>query len=617
MIIDIKGTKTDQVKPDPALAYALDEPARQSATPHLLAMVFIGLGLYLKSVFPGFASSRPDPGPVAQPHDPSPAPDAVHLDSGDYDPIDQPPLEWPASEDWRSIIAPSLTGAVPEIGRMPVIRLTDISLKPVLIGLESGQFSVVQGLQDLAAAKAAANGAPSGAQGAGSALLPDQARVTGTEGSVAPDPATSDDRTKGSSNRPPRNEGPVYLHDVTGGAVLLIALSDLLGQSSDPDGDSLAVGNLTASSGSLLLVENGWAFQASGDFTQEITLTYSVSDGTSDVEQIARFMAIRPSVQGGAGDDLLIGTIWSDDISGGQGDDNIDGRVGDDVISGGDGDDHILGGDGDDSLFGGAGNDILIGGAGKDHLFGGDGDDRLFGGAGDDVLHGGAGDDYLSGGDGDDLLFGGDGNDVLLGGAGRDIVHGGDGDDHVIAAADGADDHFEGGDGFDTIDYAQTTLGVRIDLDQGLVTGVESGNDRIVGFEQVIGGSGDDHFVVGHHAAVLMGGDGMNTFEFLPTMLAESPNLVVHQILDFKHGDNVKISGFKMFERLYDRLEDEFEAMYGRDLDHDDIPIRVRHDRIDEIQQTIIEADFNADDTFETTILISGHHALVITEMMA
>jgi Ca2+-binding RTX toxin-like protein len=47
------------------------------------------------------------------------------------------------------------------------------------------------------------------------------------------------------------------------------------------------------------------------------------------------------------------------------------------------------------TVNGGAGNDVLIGGDGNDILLGGDGDDVLLGGPGVDILDGGAGDDII------------------------------------------------------------------------------------------------------------------------------------------------------------------------------------------------------------------------------
>ena len=71
------------------------------------------------------------------------------------------------------------------------------------------------------------------------------------------------------------------------------------------------------------------------------------------------------------------------------------------------GDDRIDGGAGDDRLLGGFGHDRETGGAGDDVLEGDEAPDRLDGGAGDDALDGGSGPDVLTGGDGDDHIVGG------------------------------------------------------------------------------------------------------------------------------------------------------------------------------------------------------------------
>ncbi len=55
--------------------------------------------------------------------------------------------------------------------------------------------------------------------------------------------------------------------------------------------------------------------------------------------------------------------------------DTLDGGAGDDVIIAGDGDDRLIGGAGSDTLSGGAGNDILVDGAGNAILNGGSGND--------------------------------------------------------------------------------------------------------------------------------------------------------------------------------------------------------------------------------------------------
>ena len=69
----------------------------------------------------------------------------------------------------------------------------------------------------------------------------------------------------------------------------------------------------------------------------------------------------------------------------------VNGLAGDDVLdaTGLAADSALLtldGGDGDDVLLGGAGNDTLLGGAGDDVLIGGPGSDTLDGGPGDNVV---------------------------------------------------------------------------------------------------------------------------------------------------------------------------------------------------------------------------------------
>jgi len=76
-------------------------------------------------------------------------------------------------------------------------------------------------------------------------------------------------------------------------------------------------------------------------------------------------------------------------------------------VDGGPGDDTILGSSRDDVLFGNAGNDIIDGGDGTDVLIGSTGNDTLFGSNGRDVLFGGSGADSLHGGADDDILIAG------------------------------------------------------------------------------------------------------------------------------------------------------------------------------------------------------------------
>lgn len=151
-------------------------------------------------------------------------------------------------------------------------------------------------------------------------------------------------------------------------------------------------------------------------------------------------------------------------------------------------------------------------GDGDDHLLrqaeifvragGGEGNDLLEGfGTTSASLDGGAGDDVLIGGDGDDELFGAQGADRLTGGSGRDRLVG---DPPLFS---GAPDVLDGGDGLDSVSYAERSDDVVVDLTDGF-GGAPGPEDRLIGVEQVSGGLGDDVLRGSSAADRLRGGPG-------------------------------------------------------------------------------------------------------------
>ena len=242
-------------------------------------------------------------------------------------------------------------------------------------------------------------------------------------------------------------------------------------------------------------------------------------------------------VDGGAGDDLVIGGLGADLLKGGTGDDGIFGHGSDDILEGGDGADQLDGDGlippyllnstpgaqhGNDFLDGGAGNDQLFGAGKNDTLFGGTGDDQILGDDtqanldgqyhGNDYLDGEEGNDQLKGGGKDDILLGGTGNDAMWGDDvqskldgqyhGNDYLDGGDGNDQLVG--DGKDDTLLGGSGDDAIwgDDTQTNL-----------DGQYHGNDYLDGGEGTdeLRGGGADDTLIGGSGADLMWGDDTQT----------------------------------------------------------------------------------------------------------
>ncbi|HEY1710932.1 MAG TPA: calcium-binding protein [Rhizomicrobium sp.] len=217
---------------------------------------------------------------------------------------------------------------------------------------------------------------------------------------------------------------------------------------------------------------------------------------------------------GGDGDDLITTTgTGASTAFGGTGNDQIDahGSTGTNVLNGGDGDDILIGGTAQNTLYGGTGDDtltsstagdVIAGGPGNDtlilnraaatvalvldgsdpqhvvtltdgtqisgvetfHVIAGSGDDNITTGAGNDTIDGGTGNNTLNGGAGNDqltssgsgteTLTGGDGDDVLTAGSGINTLSGGDGDDVISSTGAGA---IDGGTGFDTVHLSFST----------------------------------------------------------------------------------------------------------------------------------------------------------------
>lgn len=107
-------------------------------------------------------------------------------------------------------------------------------------------------------------------------------------------------------------------------------------------------------------------------------------------------------------------------------------------------------------LQGGTGNDTILGFYENDIITGGLGNDRLNGRGGNDTLYGGEGNDTLEG-EGSDILYGGVGDDSLLASGGNSTLIGGEGNDYLESTYDNTSFIFDRGWGNDTIlerDYA-------------------------------------------------------------------------------------------------------------------------------------------------------------------
>lgn len=236
----------------------------------------------------------------------------------------------------------------------------------------------------------------------------------------------------------------------------------------------------------------------------------------------------RLALEGGNGNDTLIGSKGNDTLRGGAGNDNLRSDDGNDLLLGGSGIDVINGQGGNDTLFGdeiadtvsgansgsgdsmlgGDGNDVMSGGGGNDTMNGEDGDDSLRGNDGADVISGGMGNDALFGDISTDVLSGGSGNDTLDGGRNDDTLNGNSGSDRILG--DHGNDFINGGDGDNTILGGDGNDTIRTGSGNDAIFGGD-GDDLInteAGNDTIIGGDGADTMLGGAGNDVLLGRDG-------------------------------------------------------------------------------------------------------------
>jgi Ca2+-binding RTX toxin-like protein len=269
-----------------------------------------------------------------------------------------------------------------------------------------------------------------------------------------------------------------------------------------------------------------------------IDLSAGKSSGAAGNDSLTGF----EGVQGGAGDDSLLGDDRANFLHGGSGANTLSGGVGNDTLltSGPLNLGSILtGGLGDDSLvataidhwaaysdatgavtvdlslgraYGAAGNDSLV----ISRAFGSDYNDCLIGSVstnldspgGQNTLDGRAGDDWIDGGYGRDSLIGGLGNDTLLGGFALSIWDGRY--QNVLRGDQGNDSLFGGTDSADWAGYSAANGAVTVDLIAGTTAGAD-GADSLTGIEHALGGIGADSILGDSQANELAGGLGNDT----------------------------------------------------------------------------------------------------------
>ncbi len=299
---------------------------------------------------------------------------------------------------------------------------------------------------------------------------------------------------------------------------------------------------------------------------------------------------------------------------------------------------HFEGVGGIDVMRGGAGNDTMVGGSGTDFVDFSDASNGVFvslfsgeatgngydtfsnvegviGSSFGDSLNGNNGDNIFYGGGGADVIYAYDGNDVIMDGAGADTVFGGVGNDTIVAGADGNVDVYNGGSGFDVVDYSGMSGAISVDFISGGVQG-SGARDQLTSIEQVVGtsfndsfvgGKGDDNFVGGAGNDVFNGGRGYDVMTGgagADTFVFHSVDVLSGQI---KYGFDT-ITDFGAGDRL--DFDDLLNGVRERDIG--------RYVHLTEVDAgTMVSVDFGGNAGFVDVVLLEGMHGIDIDDLTA
>ncbi|WP_271078640.1 calcium-binding protein [Aurantiacibacter sp. MUD61] len=206
-------------------------------------------------------------------------------------------------------------------------------------------------------------------------------------------------------------------------------------------------------------------------FDRAVTIDMNVGKDTS--------YTYRAYGDGAVGIENVAGTRYADTLIGDSQHNVLDGGASDDTISGGSGNDTLIGGTGRDTLNGNAGSDTVS----YRHSNSGVTVDLTAGTASGGEAHG---DSFTS----IESIEGSSHSDDLRARAATGKLAGLGGSD-ILRASTGAI-AFDGGEGIDTVDYADSTAGVYVNLGSGTGSGGWAAGDTYSSIEQVIGSNFGD-----------------------------------------------------------------------------------------------------------------------------
>lgn len=301
----------------------------------------------------------------------------------------------------------------------------------------------------------------------------------------------------------------ILSNDIVAGDAGIGALVGVL-SATDPDSSPPFTFTLVDDAGGLFgLAGTDLVVAAPLDPTNAVTLavTARAEDDRGNTYDEVLSIRVGNLVEGDADANTLTGTANGDFVLGHAGDDTLTGGAGGDVLDGGDDIDTV-----DYSAAAGGPVTVDLALVGPQVIGADQGSDTLI--SIENIIGSGLGDtlkgndfaNRIDAGNGGDSVLGRGGNDLLIGGTGPDTIDAGDGDDTVAGGI--GNDSLIGGVGIDTADYSSLNGAVTVSLSTGAAQVTGLGTDTLAGFENLLGGIGNDKLTGSTAANVLDGGGG-------------------------------------------------------------------------------------------------------------
>ena len=195
-------------------------------------------------------------------------------------------------------------------------------------------------------------------------------------------------------------------------------------------------------------------------------------------------------------------------------------------------------------------------------------------------------------------------------------MKGGDGRDIIIATSGDGDDHYDGGAGSDTYNTVMTSADMTVDLELGSARSTETGNDTLIGIENVECGSGNDTIVANSAVNTFTGGAGADTFVFGSVAAIGKGAGSRDRILDFAVGDRIDLDHLSnefvddLNQAFGDQVIRRFVLIGSQETFTEAGQMKFHYEDLDGRQVTILEGNINSDANAEFQLELVGQVAL-------